>query len=89
MIGPRSAYYEKLKEFETELIREALTKSKGNQAQAARRLGIAPTTLASQLRRLGIQTQDFKQRESANIPETFQRFLLQKSITPEANNETR
>ena len=40
MIGPRSVYYEKVKEFESDLITEALTKSRGNQAQAARMLGL-------------------------------------------------
>ena len=44
MIGPWSVYYEKAKEFKSELITEALTQSLGNQAQAARMLGLAPTT---------------------------------------------
>ena len=67
MIGPRSVYYDKVKEFESDLITEALTRSRGNQAQAARMLGLAPTTLASQLRRLGIQVRDFKRREPLTV----------------------
>jgi Bacterial regulatory protein, Fis family len=89
MIGPRSVYYDKVKEFESELITEALTRSRGIQAQAARMLGLAPPTLSSQLRRLGIQVRDFKRREPLTSFETFQRFLLWKSGMPRENNEPR
>lgn len=54
------SYYEKIRLFETELICEALGRARGNQAQAARMLGLSPTTLSSQLRRLGIQAKRFK-----------------------------
>jgi transcriptional regulator with GAF, ATPase, and Fis domain len=58
-------YYGKVEAFEREIISEALREARGNQAQAARRLGLAPTTLSSQLRRLGIQVQDFKRSSTS------------------------
>jgi transcriptional regulator with GAF, ATPase, and Fis domain len=70
-------YYAKLRQFETELINEALRRARGNQAQAARMLGLAPTTLSSQLRRLGIQAKTFKRRDLITSFHTFQRFLLE------------
>ena len=80
-------YYGKVETFEREIISEALRKAQGNQAQAARMLGLAPTTLSSQLRRLGIQVRDFKRRGPLTSFETFQRFLLWKSGVPHANGE--
>jgi hypothetical protein len=70
-------YYAKLRQFETELINEALRRARGNQAQAARMLGLAPTTLSSQLRRLGIQAKNFKRRDPITSFHTLQRFLLE------------
>ena len=58
----------KLREYEVRLIREALQRSGGNQAQAARILGLPPTTLASQLRRLGIEPREFKRHISPEWP---------------------
>ena len=58
----------KLREYEARLIREALQRARGNQAQAARILGLPPTTLASQLRRLGIQPREFKRRANPEWP---------------------
>ena len=58
----------KLREYEARLIREALQRAHGNQAQAARILGLPPTTLASQLRRLGIEAREFKHRTSPEWP---------------------
>ena len=58
----------KLREYEARLIREALQRAHGNQARAARMLGVPPTTLASQLRRLGIQARDFKRRINSEWP---------------------
>ena len=75
-------YYTKVEAFERNLISEALQEAHGNQAQAARQLGLAPTTLSSQLRRLGIQVRDFKRSSSSESFETFQRFLLWKSGIP-------
>src|SRR5688572_16113121 len=40
--------------FEAALIRDALVKSKGNQRDAARLLGIKPTTLHAKIKRLAI-----------------------------------
>ena len=66
-----SDYYRKVEAFERELIREALQEAYGNQAQAARLLGLAPTTLSSQLRRLGIQVRGFKRSIPSESFETF------------------
>ena len=75
-------YYKKVEAFERRVISEALQEARGNQAQAARLLGLAPTTLSSQLRRLGIQVRDFKRSSPSESFETFQRFLLWKSGVP-------
>lgn len=40
--------------FEASLIRDALMKSKGNQRDAAKLLGLKPTTLNAKMKRLGI-----------------------------------
>ena len=72
-------YYKKVEALERRVISEALQEARGNQAQAARLLGLAPTTLSSQLRRLGIQVRDFKRSSPSESFETFQRFLLWKS----------
>jgi len=40
--------------FEASLIRDALIKSKGNQRDASKLLGIKPTTLNAKMKRLGI-----------------------------------
>jgi DNA-binding NtrC family response regulator len=45
----------RLEEYERSLIEGALTATGGNQRQAARRLGILPTTLHAKIRRLGIE----------------------------------
>ena len=58
----------KLREYEVRLIREALQRARGNQARAARILGLPPTTLASQLRRLGIEAREFKRHISPEWP---------------------
>ncbi len=63
-----SVFQTKLREYEARLIREALQRAQGNQAQAARILGVPPTTLASQLRRLGIQAREFKHRATPEWP---------------------
>ena len=77
-----SDYYTKVEAFERRLISEALQEVHGNQAQAARQLGLAPTTLSSQLRRLGIQGRDFRRGSPLESFETFQRFVLWKSGIP-------
>ena len=60
-------YYRKVQAFEREIVSEALHEARGNQAQAARRLGLAPTPLSSQLRRLGIQVRDFKRSSPSTV----------------------
>ena len=80
-------YYRKVEAFEREVISEALHEARGNQAQAARLLGLAPTTLSSQLRRLGIQVRDFKRSSPSESFETFQRFLLWKSGVSRTNGD--
>lgn len=82
-------YYEKVEAFEREIIREALHETQGNQAQAARLLGLAPTTLSSQLRRLGIQVRDLKRSSPSESFETFQRFMLWRSGVPHLKGESR
>ena len=64
-------YYRKIEALERDLITEALQATHGNQAQAARRLGLAPTTLSSQLRRLGIQVRYFRRSSPSELFETF------------------
>ena len=46
---------EQVQRYETELIREALQRTHGNQRQAARLLGVKVTTLNCKIKRLGIQ----------------------------------
>ena len=58
----------KLREYEARLIRQALQRARGNQARAARILGLPPTTLASQLRRLGIEAREFKSHTCPEWP---------------------
>lgn len=58
----------KIKAYEARLIREALQRAQGNQARAARILGVPPTTLASQLRRLGIVAREYKQSATQEWP---------------------
>ena len=43
--------------FEASLIRDALFKTKGNQRDASRMLGIKPTTLNAKMKRLGISVE--------------------------------
>jgi len=82
-----SDYYRKVEAFERRLISEALQEAHSNQAQAARQLGLAPTTLSSQLRRLGIQVRDFRRGSPLESFETFQRFLLWKSGIPHSDSQ--
>ncbi len=45
-------------DFERRLILEALEASGGNQRQAARSLGVLPTTLNEKMKRLGLRPRD-------------------------------
>ncbi|MCI0722383.1 MAG: hypothetical protein L0338_25945 [Acidobacteria bacterium] len=64
----KSLFQAKVREYEAQLIREALQRTRGNQAWAARILGLPSTTLASQLRRLGIQATEYKRTECPEWP---------------------
>lgn len=58
IIDPRNLdlpYEEKMKAFETELIKEALNRTNGNQSAAARELDITERHLRSRLERLGLK----------------------------------
>jgi len=52
---PRLALQEEVQRYETELIREALQRTRGNQRRAAKLLGVKVTTLNCKIKRLGIQ----------------------------------
>ena len=47
---------EEVQRFESELIRQALQRTHGNQRRAAQLLGVKVTTLNCKIKRLGIQT---------------------------------
>ena len=49
---------EEVRRFEADLIRAALVRSGGNQARAARLLGVKHTTLNAKIKRYGIATSD-------------------------------
>jgi DNA-binding NtrC family response regulator len=46
---------EEVQRYETELIREALQRTRGNQRRAAQLLGVKVTTLNCKIKRLGIE----------------------------------
>ena len=52
---PRLALQEEVARYESELIREALQRTRGNQRRAAKLLGVKVTTLHCKIKRLGIQ----------------------------------
>jgi transcriptional regulator with GAF, ATPase, and Fis domain len=56
----KSNFFDQVKNYERKLICQALAYTQGHQARAARLLGLPPTTLASQLRRLGIDARSFR-----------------------------
>jgi len=47
---------EEMQRYESELIRQALQRTHGNQRRAAQLLGVKVTTLNCKIKRLGIQT---------------------------------
>jgi DNA-binding NtrC family response regulator len=51
----RLGLQEEVQRYETELIREALQRTRGNQRRAAKLLGVKVTTLNCKIKRLGIQ----------------------------------
>lgn len=50
----RLALQEEVQRYESELIREALQRTRGNQRRAAKLLGVKVTTLNCKIKRLGI-----------------------------------
>jgi DNA-binding NtrC family response regulator len=53
-IGVRPTLKNLLESYERRVIEEALRASNGNQRQAARALGVLPTTLHEKMKRLGL-----------------------------------
>jgi len=60
---------EEVREFEADLIRCALVKTDGHQAQAARLLNIKPTTLHEKMKRYGIQQFEPQKADEDTLPE--------------------
>ena len=52
--GDRLGLQEEVQRYETELIRHALLRTRGNQRRAAQLLGVKVTTLNCKIKRLGI-----------------------------------
>jgi transcriptional regulator with GAF, ATPase, and Fis domain len=57
---------EEVQQFETDLIRTALERSGGNQARAARRLGVKHTTLNAKIKRYKIQCDGYLDQNGKN-----------------------
>jgi transcriptional regulator with GAF, ATPase, and Fis domain len=72
-------FFEQVREYEKELIGEALFLTRGNQAKAARLLGLRPTTLNSQIQRLGIDVRSFRGPNHPALYNEFKEFVLWKS----------
>ncbi|MFN8007833.1 MAG: helix-turn-helix domain-containing protein [Terriglobia bacterium] len=66
-------FFTQVQEYERKLIGEALFLARGNQAKAARLLGLRPTTLNSQIQRLGIDPRSFKMPTPPAFFEEFER----------------
>jgi len=78
----KNGFYNKIKEYEKKLIQEALAQTNGNQARAAKILGLTPTTLSSLIQRLGIDPRAFKQPRQTISFEAFEKFYLWRSGRP-------
>jgi DNA-binding NtrC family response regulator len=61
---------EEVRDFEADLIRCALVKTDGHQAQAARLLNIKPTTLHEKMKRYGIQQFESQKADEDASPES-------------------
>ncbi|MEW5974576.1 MAG: helix-turn-helix domain-containing protein [Acidobacteriota bacterium] len=78
----RRNFRQEVRDFERRLICEALKSTGGNQAKAARMLGLRPTTLSSLIQRLQIDVKPFRAVPS-NIPyEAFKKLYLWRSNRP-------
>jgi len=71
-------FFDVVEDYERKLIGDALAECKGNQARAARLLGLKPTTLNSHIQRLGIDINLYWQTPPNVSYETFQKFVLWK-----------
>src|SRR4030095_3625969 len=69
-------FFEVVEDYERKLIGDALAECNGNQARAARLLGLKPTTLNSQIQRLGIDVNLYRQTPPHVSYETFEKFVL-------------
>jgi transcriptional regulator with GAF, ATPase, and Fis domain len=72
-------FFDVVEDYERKLIGEALAECNGNQARAARLLGLKPTTLNSQIQRLGIDVHLYRQTSPSVSYDTFQKFVLWKA----------
>jgi transcriptional regulator with GAF, ATPase, and Fis domain len=72
-------FFSQVEEFEKKLIGDALLLARGNQAKAARLLGLRPTTLNSQIQRLGIDARTFKGNNRPALFGEFDRSIPWKS----------
>jgi len=72
-------FFQQVREYERKLIGEALSLARGNQAKAARLLGLRPTTLNSQIQRLGIDARSYRGPNRSALFQEFERFVLWKS----------
>jgi transcriptional regulator with GAF, ATPase, and Fis domain len=75
-------FFEIVEDYERKLIGEALAECNGNQAKAARLLGLKPTTLNSQIQRLRIDVSHYRQTPPNVSYETFEKFVLWKAGRP-------
>jgi transcriptional regulator with GAF, ATPase, and Fis domain len=75
-------FFDVVEEYERKLIGEALTQANGNQARAARILGLKPTTLNSQIQRLNIDVSSYRRGGHNLSYDAFAKLLLWKSERP-------
>ncbi|HEY7512370.1 MAG TPA: helix-turn-helix domain-containing protein [Vicinamibacteria bacterium] len=59
---------EQVREYERNLIQNALAVAGGHQRRAARALGIRPTTLNEKMKRLGLRRDTMPQPEAGPVP---------------------
>lgn len=70
----RLGLQEEMQRYESELIRDALQRTRGNQRRAAKLLGVKVTTLNCKIKRLGLQphasqdSQDFQDLQDTSCP---------------------
>jgi transcriptional regulator with GAF, ATPase, and Fis domain len=72
-LGPGTNFYEEVARFEIDLIERALKQAGGNQAKAARLLGLNQTTLHGKIKHYGIHPVDMKYEAEHEIDENDSR----------------